>query len=585
MTRRGEGGRNNEHFKKSPESTEKVFDIGKLRESLSKEPSPEVWDEIVDQFIEFDKEGIQKEKKNIQEFLKGSKKEDNPLSMMVSQAVLLRGGSTSSINESIINYANEHLDDSWGEEFEELREFPEGMIHMYVLENVPPVIKSLMSISRSLEMDIRWNNAMGGFDSLFKSSNGLENIAHLKLRDPIEEENDTFVANFLKKGKFHNSLKSISFDGVGINSESVEQILEMNPQELKKIYFNCADMKGVDMARIAESGILQNVEHFSMAHYNYTEENILPIINSLEKIKALTLGMFGEISDATLESITKNKKISQLRSLELIESSVTDKGLEALASFPGAKGLKKLNLEDSSEITHKAIESLGESEIRLEELKLNITGIGPEGLRALANEVAFEHLKKLDISFCSFDNDSLRYFFENGPELESLFLTGANLNSLVFNELIHSERLKKVKNLDIGMADVGNYGFINRDMKRFVNSEMFSNLKKLSIFRRNISGEQFSFIAAAKHSKLEELLIYNNDIDDAVIEGLRENSAGFSNLKKLIISGNKITETESVITIVESIPSLEYLNVDRSLMTKELRNRIKKINPSLFIQR
>lgn len=88
-----------------------------------------------------------------------------------------------------------------------------------------------------------------------------------------------------------------------------------------------------------------------------------------------------EATDADASAIATSLTLRNLTHLKLLNGTVTDVGVSALARWPLAAGLEELILDDNPGITDAGASALADSPYlgRLDRLELDRTGIGPAG--------------------------------------------------------------------------------------------------------------------------------------------------------------------------------------------------------------
>jgi hypothetical protein len=156
-------------------------------------------------------------------------------------------------------------------------------------------------------------------------------------------------------------------------------------------------------------------------------------IQRLKFLKSIDLHGFG-VNDRLLDYLTG---LTNLESVELVHTFVTDSGLERLSSL---KKLRTLRLCVNYDITDRGIRCLGRL-TTLEELAIRespkITGTGLKNLDRMAN------LRDLDLGWSNITDDGVKALGSQ-PALESLVLHGTHITDRSLDYIKAMPKLREV---------------------------------------------------------------------------------------------------------------------------------------------
>ncbi len=151
----------------------------------------------------------------------------------------------------------------------------------------------------------------------------------------------------------------------------------------------------------------------------------------LGELRLLNLSS-NQAGDAGVKALTRSKYLTQLVTLDLGYSHLTDAALEALAAWPGLVSVQSLNLGDNKSVTARGVGALLKSSyFKPSYLGLRYTAVDDSGARALAAWPGLANLIDLDLSYACLDDPGLvaltdsphwrdiRYLKLNGNRLTS----------------------------------------------------------------------------------------------------------------------------------------------------------------------
>jgi uncharacterized protein (TIGR02996 family) len=193
-----------------------------------------------------------------------------------------------------------------------------------------------------------------------------------------------------------SGVRWLDFNGCDVD-EAVAQELARSPH-LKPVALevSCGGRRDTGLAALLNGPFASRLRRLQARHTSTWGAHVVADA-SLAELRLLDLraAFYG---DAGVAALGQSKHLTQLVSLDLSNTAITNKALEALAGWPGLSGVRALNLGDNRQITARGlIPMLKSPHFRPHYLGLGGTAVGDEGAKALAAWPGLADLIVLDL--------------------------------------------------------------------------------------------------------------------------------------------------------------------------------------------
>lgn len=318
-----------------------------------------------------------------------------------------------------------------------------------------------------------------------------------------------------------------------------------------------------------------------------TNDKLLAISKAFPKLQILDISRYGReciITEREFEEIIKN--CLELQDINLHSTKMT---FENLPEFT-ASNLKRLDLQYSS-VTDQGLIKLANGCKNLEVLHLsgsqNITDAGIEEFSKICSK-----LKYIDLISTPVTGKSFEILLKNCPDLETVLFYGP----LISDENIQACTIKhtNLKMIHLSRTLITDEGCINL-------IKILPNLEHLSLPGTIITGKFLLELGACK--KLHKINLQETKrLNDEALEGLEnirlelrdinlyETAITGKGLEKIAIAcpylekihlGDYYITADDLIMLAKTCPNLQEIICEWSIITIEVREAIKQINPHL----
>lgn len=245
--------------------------------------------------------------------------------------------------------------------------------------------------------------------------------------------------------------------------------------------------------------------------------------------------------------------LQEITVLDLSDSPLTDAAAELLPRFPALTGL---NLSGTG-VTNSGLAPVARI-AGLQTLLLDRTAIDGQGLASIAG---LNELREISLVSTSISDPAFAHL-QNMDNLEVMRVSGTrNLQGHGFDELVTSDRVPNLRQLEASATGFGYYGLRNIDR--------LTALETLRVADAQVSDQTLLNIGRCQN--LIELDLRNNPVGD---EGLKQ-LARLTRLKTLWLSQCGVSDAG--LNHLRGLKSLEYLDLSDTACTpgaaRQLKNR------------
>lgn len=363
-------------------------------------------------------------------------------------------------------------------------------------------------------------------------------------------------------------LKSLDLSSTYVDENALKKLQSLkNLKELK--IENCGMLKGLAPEVLAD---FTTLESLSVKNNQWFGDRHLTEIAKLKKLSHLDLWAT-TISDKSLKAL---QSFPALRSLKISGSQLTDLGMGHLASLKNLEilgiyrtkmtdksmisigklvKLKSLELRRCNEITDKGFKHL-ENLTELKELDLSLTPVKDPTLKRIAK---LKNLEVLKLAFCKDITDEGLKHVGQMKKLKVLSLESTKIHSLGLQKLSNLPNLREL-NLnncsrvsDIGLSAMKNMKKLEKLELRSTAVQLIPHLHKLP--------------------KLKFLILYNTKLADAGLRNLRN----MKQLRYLDLRRTRITKA-GLVAIRKTLKSIDIQANPVAIVSRTSRS-----NSNLFV--
>lgn len=298
----------------------------------------------------------------------------------------------------------------------------------------------------------------------------------------------------LQKNYFNLNSKNSFLTDKGLSyllsTENSKYIKEINLSE------NYSCITDESLIKLANSQFSSGITKISLKDTNITDEGIKEFISSPNFNNLEEIDLYGlySITDQTLIVLSESYFVSNLKKINLKNTSITDRGFQILVSSPNSQKIVELDIsENYPRITDNSLIALSLSEFLTNIKILRCMGnkITDKGIQYLMDSRNILELEEFDVS--------------EHARKKNTFITDLTLNTMAYSHF-----LKSLKILNLRSTNIGTKGLID-------------------------------FFASYNVRKLEILRISNNEnVTDIALMSLME-SDNLYNLKKLYINDTSVS--------------------------------------------
>ncbi len=307
-------------------------------------------------------------------------------------------------------------------------------------------------------------------------------------------------------------------------------------------------------------------------------------------------------------ALARSPHLRRLRVLNLNHHPVGDHGAAALAAGDAClTGLHTLRLRECGLETH-AVRALASAHAwtHLRWVELSNNPLGPGAGEALAMAPWLLGLRELDLEYCDLGNAGVAAFAARAelPSIERLNLGENALGPRGVAALTPAPWLRRVERLRLGMNALGDDGaralanapldaLRELDLREIwieapgaqalANAPWLPNLRRLDLYFNKIGPRGARALASAPLHHLEELVLWECNLDaDAARDLAQSEALRHGHLKRLNLSANPLTERGAAdLASAPWLPRLEHLTVQRCGLSPDAIQRLRDATPSL----
>lgn len=355
---------------------------------------------------------------------------------------------------------------------------------------------------------------------------GMEHISNIKTLKSLYIARTTVDDDGLEHIKNLTSLRDLDLGQNYITDEGLKQLAGLT--ELEDLDLRETQISGAGLVHLRQMKKLKRL----ILYNTIVGDEGLKHLRHLESLESLSLPTHLYTSNKALITNAGLAYLSELKALKrltILNDSITEKGVEALAKL---KSLELLNIGGPN-INDACMAKLAKFPA-LKELWIQHSAITDEGLAELKN---LKSLTKLAIGYSNVITGEGLAFIQELPNLVELQFFNINLGRAGLSGLAGATSLERLE-LHTEIKDEDLAGLPE-----------LKDLKSLNINSEEITDEGLRYLARQK--SLEILILYGSEITDIGLAYLE----GLNSLKHLNLIGTKVTK-QGLAKLKKKIPAL-----------------------------
>ena len=374
-------------------------------------------------------------------------------------------------------------------------------------------------------------------------------------------------------------LASLKISNCNINNEAADELATvlLNNTLLQELDLSCNDLSKSDSVTILKGmKNISNLIAFNINHNTITDEaaeELVTVVRHNPLLQVLNLS-YGNLSTSDAMKILKGiKNISNLVTLNISHNMITDEAVDNLVCLLFYNtSLKEIDLSSNHISASSAIKVFKGMEkfSSLEAINISHNMVTDKAAENIATVLSHNNkLKSLNLSSNYFTSEGFVKIFDGMENI--VFLKNLSIGS---NEIIASEAINGITtvlshNLELEELDLSN-SFIQTAgvTKIFKGLRNISNLRKICIRGNNITDEAADDIAdvLSQNTKLKEIDIGSNNLQTTSAIKIFQGIMHIFTLTKFDIAYNMITNeaTAYIMSILSNNNVLKELNLSHN---------------------